>query len=216
MFDVARELCIVFNGEIYNYRELRASLERGGARFHSHTDTEVLLQLYRRDGERMLGLLRGHVRVRDLGHARAADVRRARSVRHQAALLRRRRRDDPPRLGSQGAARGRRGVARDRSRGRGGLLPHRLRARAVHDPRRRAARRGGDVVLHRRARTRRSADALLDRRGLPPRARRSAASSASPSRRSCSASASRNRSRTISSPTCRWACSSPRASTRPR
>ena len=35
--DVAGELVIVFNGEIYNYRELRASLERGGARFHSHT-----------------------------------------------------------------------------------------------------------------------------------------------------------------------------------
>jgi len=59
MFDVERELVIVFNGEIYNYRELRAALERGGARFHSHSDTEVLLQLYRRDGERMLGLLRG-------------------------------------------------------------------------------------------------------------------------------------------------------------
>ncbi|HEX6160420.1 MAG TPA: asparagine synthase (glutamine-hydrolyzing) [Thermoanaerobaculia bacterium] len=59
MFDVERELVIVFNGEIYNYQELRASLERAGARFHSRSDTEVLLQLYRRDGERMLGLLRG-------------------------------------------------------------------------------------------------------------------------------------------------------------
>jgi len=59
MFDVERELVIVFNGEIYNHRELRASLERGGARFHSHTDTEVLLRLYRRDGASMLGLLRG-------------------------------------------------------------------------------------------------------------------------------------------------------------
>jgi asparagine synthase (glutamine-hydrolysing) len=59
MFDIERELVIVFNGEIYNHRELRASLERSGARFHSHTDTEVLLRLYRRDGERMLGLLRG-------------------------------------------------------------------------------------------------------------------------------------------------------------
>jgi asparagine synthase (glutamine-hydrolysing) len=59
MWDSAGELAIVFNGEIYNYPELRASLERGGARFHSHTDTEVLLELYRRDGERMLGLLRG-------------------------------------------------------------------------------------------------------------------------------------------------------------
>jgi len=59
MWDVERELVIVFNGEIYNYAELRASLERGGARFHSRTDTEVLLQLYRRDGARMVGLLRG-------------------------------------------------------------------------------------------------------------------------------------------------------------
>ena len=59
MFDVERELVIAFNGEIYNYAELRASLERGGARFHSRTDTEILLQLYRRDGAAMLGLLRG-------------------------------------------------------------------------------------------------------------------------------------------------------------
>jgi asparagine synthase (glutamine-hydrolysing) len=59
MWDLARELAIVFNGEIYNYAELRASLERGGARFHSRTDTEVLLELYRRDGARMTELLRG-------------------------------------------------------------------------------------------------------------------------------------------------------------
>jgi len=59
MFDLSGEVCIVFNGEIYNHRELRASLERGGARFHSHTDTEVILQLWRRDGPAMLGLLRG-------------------------------------------------------------------------------------------------------------------------------------------------------------
>jgi asparagine synthase (glutamine-hydrolysing) len=59
MWDVARELVIVFNGEIYNYAELRAALERQGSRFHSHTDTEVLLELYRRDGERMTELLRG-------------------------------------------------------------------------------------------------------------------------------------------------------------
>jgi asparagine synthase (glutamine-hydrolysing) len=59
MFDVERELVIVFNGEIYNHRELRARLETGGARFHSTSDTEVLLQLYRRDGEAMVELLRG-------------------------------------------------------------------------------------------------------------------------------------------------------------
>ena len=59
MFDVSGELAIVFNGEIYNHRELRVRLESGGARFHSSTDTEVLLQLYRRDGAAMVELLRG-------------------------------------------------------------------------------------------------------------------------------------------------------------
>jgi len=59
MTDVDGALRIVFNGEIYNYRELRARLERLGARFHSTTDTEVLLQLYRYDGASMVELLRG-------------------------------------------------------------------------------------------------------------------------------------------------------------
>jgi len=38
---------VVFNGEIYNYLELRAELQQLGARFLSHTDTEVLLEAYR-------------------------------------------------------------------------------------------------------------------------------------------------------------------------
>src|SRR5437763_1090579 len=59
MTDVDGELRIVFNGEIYNHRELRARLDRFGARFHSTSDTEVLLQLYRRDGEAMVDLLHG-------------------------------------------------------------------------------------------------------------------------------------------------------------
>jgi asparagine synthase (glutamine-hydrolysing) len=57
--DVDGELTIVFNGEIYNYAELRARLLRFGVQFHSTSDTEVLLQTYRRDGERMTELLRG-------------------------------------------------------------------------------------------------------------------------------------------------------------
>jgi asparagine synthase (glutamine-hydrolysing) len=41
---------IVFNGEIYNYRELRPYLERRGHRFSTHTDTEVILHLYEEIG----------------------------------------------------------------------------------------------------------------------------------------------------------------------
>lgn len=50
---------ITFNGEIYNFVELRTQLEREGVVFHTRTDTEVLLQLYARDGKRCLEKLRG-------------------------------------------------------------------------------------------------------------------------------------------------------------
>src|SRR5215212_2498465 len=50
---------ITFNGEIYNYRELRAELEAAGYRFNTASDTEVLLRLYQQDGEACLARLRG-------------------------------------------------------------------------------------------------------------------------------------------------------------
>ena len=50
---------IVFNGEIYNFRELRRPLEAEGLVFHTTSDTEVLLALFAREGERMLPRLRG-------------------------------------------------------------------------------------------------------------------------------------------------------------
>jgi asparagine synthase (glutamine-hydrolysing) len=51
---------IVFNGEIYNFPELRADLESHGETFAGHSDTEVLLRVYMREGfERCLARLRG-------------------------------------------------------------------------------------------------------------------------------------------------------------
>lgn len=50
---------IVFNGEIYNYRELRDVLRRDGASFRTESDTEVLLELLRREELGCLDQLRG-------------------------------------------------------------------------------------------------------------------------------------------------------------
>ena len=52
-------LQIVFNGEIYNFRELRQRLRNKGFAFRSDSDTEVLLQLYAEKGVNMLHDLRG-------------------------------------------------------------------------------------------------------------------------------------------------------------
>ncbi len=50
---------VVFNGEIYNFAELRQELEQDGIPFRSQSDTEVILALYRRHGSAMVGRLRG-------------------------------------------------------------------------------------------------------------------------------------------------------------
>ena len=53
------QVVLVFNGEIYNFRELRSELEALGRHFKGNTDTEVLLQLYLSEGESALSKLNG-------------------------------------------------------------------------------------------------------------------------------------------------------------
>ncbi len=50
---------IVYNGEIYNFRDVRHELEQAGTNFISNSDTEVLLKAYARWGEACLGKFRG-------------------------------------------------------------------------------------------------------------------------------------------------------------
>ena len=59
MFVQSGDVGIVFNGEIYNYVQLREDLLKQGVDFKSTTDTEVLLQMYVRYGKSMLSLLYG-------------------------------------------------------------------------------------------------------------------------------------------------------------
>jgi asparagine synthase (glutamine-hydrolysing) len=53
------ELAITFNGEIYNFKTLRQELEKRGYRFHTETDTEVMLSAYREFGVDFLRHLEG-------------------------------------------------------------------------------------------------------------------------------------------------------------
>ncbi len=62
LFNEDKSLALVCNGEIYNYKELRASLEQKGHKFSSHSDSEVILHLYeehRNDPGKLLHSLTG-------------------------------------------------------------------------------------------------------------------------------------------------------------
>ncbi len=59
MWDETGRYCIIFNGEIFNFHELRKDLERKGFSFATHSDTEVLLKLYIHEKEKCLHQLNG-------------------------------------------------------------------------------------------------------------------------------------------------------------
>jgi len=54
-----RDVCVVFNGELYNYRELRQRLSQAGHRFSTQSDTEILVHGWEEWGEDLLNELRG-------------------------------------------------------------------------------------------------------------------------------------------------------------
>lgn len=59
MLSKNNQIALVFNGEIYNFRELRSELISEGIKFNGHSDTEVLLNLYIKYGQEMLDRLNG-------------------------------------------------------------------------------------------------------------------------------------------------------------
>lgn len=56
-------LWVVFNGEIFNYLELRRDLEKRGHRFSTHSDTEVIIHLFEEKGEKCLDNLNGQFAI---------------------------------------------------------------------------------------------------------------------------------------------------------
>jgi asparagine synthase (glutamine-hydrolysing) len=61
MLSADGQTILVANGEIYNFGELRAELERGGAIFRSHSDSEVILHAFRASGTASFGTFNGMI-----------------------------------------------------------------------------------------------------------------------------------------------------------
>jgi asparagine synthase (glutamine-hydrolysing) len=59
VYNESKTIAVVFNGEIYNFRELRKDLEQLGHRFRTNSDSEVIAHLYERHGEGFAAHLRG-------------------------------------------------------------------------------------------------------------------------------------------------------------
>ena len=99
-----RTIWVVFNGEIYNYRELRTELERAGHCFYTSSDTETIVHAYEAWGEEAFERLRGMFGIALVGSPAPRVVRRTGPRRDQADLLRGRGRTAILRLRDQVAA----------------------------------------------------------------------------------------------------------------
>ena len=207
---------IAFNGEIYNFRELRRELESGGARFRGTGDTEVLLAaieawgleraLARAAGmfafalfdriERRLVLVRDRLGIKPLYYGWFAGG--ALVVRLRAAAL-----AAHPSFAPESTAT------------RLPLCPLELRAGAARDPRRACAScRPGHVLSLRSSRAARAASVLAARRRGPRRRGRARGQTDEPEALAgLDTRARAGRSASTWSPTCRSARSCPAAST---
>ena len=63
IFNEDRSIAVVFNGEIFNYIELRAELEQSGHRFYTHSDTEVIVHAYEQFGDDFVQRLNGQFAI---------------------------------------------------------------------------------------------------------------------------------------------------------
>src|SRR6476469_218275 len=82
MFDAQQTVCIIFNGEIYNYKELRQELNKYGHCFRTNSDTEVVIHGYKEWGTDVLNHLNGMfgVAIWDLQRKRLVVARDAMGI----------------------------------------------------------------------------------------------------------------------------------------
>src|SRR6476620_3330335 len=82
MFDAQQTVCIIFNGEIYNYKELRQELKKYGHCFHTDSDTEVIIHGYKEWGTDVFNHLNGMfgVAIWDLQRKRLVVARDAMGI----------------------------------------------------------------------------------------------------------------------------------------
>ncbi len=74
MFDETGNLCLTFNGEIFNYRELRKELQEKQHHFRTSSDTEVILHAWMEWGRRLCESPLGAIRLRAVGCERPHPV----------------------------------------------------------------------------------------------------------------------------------------------